>query len=277
MNCKRKLGPWPLLISMTALSAFPQALILPPSKPPNLPFACPGDPPATLGSYDCSFPMSQRLQQFVGGSVSDQALLSAAFFGTVAQLRQDPGEWKQDWGGFGYRVGSRYAQGVAKGLASFTVGAIMHADPRHISYASDPGTYQMHSHTRSKGNSCEVTQDRLPGAPRIGPRIGHAFLDWVTVRTSTVCGDGRRLPNLPLFAGAAASGFSGNAWYPDRLATPQQAGIRASYSLATALGSSFYTEFSPDIGRVLGGIFKRGRTPAPMPNPIPVRNSGGNQ
>ena len=131
---------------------------------------------------------------------------------------------------------------MAKGLATFTVGAALRDDPRHIRYAADP-----------------LIESKKTG---IRPRIGHAFMDWVTVRRSQADGAGRRLPNLSLFAGAAASGFVGNAWYPDSKATPGQAAIRASNSLATALASSFYTEFQPEIGRLLGGIFKR-RSPPP--------------
>jgi hypothetical protein len=96
-----------------------------------------------------------------------------------------------------------------------------------------------------------------------GRRIGHAFMDFLTVRRSSQDGAGRALPNIPLFAGAAASGLVGNLWYPASVTTPGQTAMRASGSLATALGASFYTEFSPEIGRLLGAIAKRGKTPAP--------------
>ncbi len=198
--------------------------------------------------------MRDRAQQFVAGSVTDQALLGAVFFGTLAHLQQSPADWKQDWGGLGYRVGSRYAQNMAKGLAEFSSSTIMRSDPRHVSYASDP---------RIKRQACGAGGASC--SPKISARIGHAFLDCFTVRRSSVDGNGRRLPNIPLFAGAAASGFVGNAWYPDRLATPGQAGIRASYSIGTALGASFYSEFQPEIGRLLGAIFSRGKTPRATP------------
>jgi hypothetical protein len=211
---------------------------------------CPGDVPANLGSFDCSFTMSQRLEQFVAGSLTDQALLSATFFGAIAHAQHDPGAWKQDWGGLAYRVGSRYGQTVAKGLAEFTAGSIIRADPRHTTYESDPGVNQ--TKCASQPVNCRI---------HLSSRISHVFVDWLTVRQSSATGNGKRWPNLPLFAGAAASGFIGNAWYPDPQSTPGQAGIRAAYSLGTALGGSFYAEFSPEIGRFLGAIFKRGSTP----------------
>src|SRR5260370_37550351 len=184
-----------------------------------------------------------RLEQFVTSSVTDQAMLGATFFSLMAQFRNDPSEWGRGWRGFGYRVGSRYAQNFAKGLTNYGIGALMHADPRHVSYASDP---------------LIPLEKRQSG---VAPRIRHAFLDWLTVRRSDTEGRGKRWPNLPMFAGAAASGFVGNTWYPDHLATPQQAGVRASNSLATALASSFYNEFRPEMNRLLAVIFRRGRTP----------------
>src|SRR6266478_1628470 len=86
---------------------------------------CPGDPPGNLSSFDCSFTAGHRLEKFVGSSVTDQAMLGATFFGLVAHLRQDPSEWKRDWTGFGYRVGSRYGQNFAKGLTTFAVGSLL--------------------------------------------------------------------------------------------------------------------------------------------------------
>jgi hypothetical protein len=204
---------------------------------------CPGDPAGNLASVDCSYTAKQRMLDFVSSSVTDQAALGAVFFGLVAEARQDPAQWKRDWVGLGYRVGSRYGQNFAKGVTELGVGAIMQVDPRHISYASDP---------RVKNHQSGVR-----------PRVQHAFMDWLTVRRSAQNGGGSPLPNVPLFAGAAASGFSGYAWYPSPLATPKEAALRAGSSLGTALAASFYTEFQPEVGRLLGAIFKRRTPPTP--------------
>lgn len=201
---------------------------------------CPGDPPGNLELTDCSFTQRRRLTQFVGGSLTDQALVGATFFGAIAQLRGEPPEWKQNLTSFGYQVGTRYAQNLTKGLTVFAISSAMKTDPRHLSYLSDPGT--------------KLTSK----APGFGQRLGHVFVDWATVRRSAEDGRGRRLPNLPLFAGAATSGYVGNLWYPDRLANNSQALQRGVGSLGTALMSSFYTEFSPDINRALGAMFKKG-------------------
>src|SRR5262245_51207993 len=65
---------------------------------------CPGDPPGNLGSISCEFTKTMRLQKFIGGSVTDEALLSASFFGTVAHFRNSPPEWGGGWDGGGKRI-----------------------------------------------------------------------------------------------------------------------------------------------------------------------------
>jgi hypothetical protein len=242
-----------LAFCLPGIPAFPQSASTVPAMQGQLAVprrTCPGDPAGNLASIDCNFTPSQRREQFVTGSVTDQALLGAVFFGSVAQLMDDPAEWKKDWTGLGERIGARYAQNFTKGLTEYAFSAMLYTDPRHVSYANDP----------------RVGNHKLG----VKPRIGHAFMDFLSVRRSSQNGDGRALPNVPLFAGAAASGFVGYAWYPDRLATPQEAARRASFSLGTALAASFYTEFQPEVGRLLGAIFKRGRAPK-----VPAKVAGG--
>jgi hypothetical protein len=65
----------------------------------------------------------------VTGSITDQAILGAVVFGAVAHVRNDPPEWTRDWSGFGYRVGSRYAQTLSKGVVEFGFGEVMRTDP----------------------------------------------------------------------------------------------------------------------------------------------------
>jgi hypothetical protein len=209
--------------------------------------ACPGDPTGNVASVDCSFTATMRFKDLFTSSLSDEALLEAVIYGGVDEIRNSPAEWARSWTGYGYRVGSLYAQNLAKGLTEFGFAAALRTDPRNVSFAQDPA----------------VTQPST-----VGRRIGHAFKDFLTVRRSAVDGNGARMPNLPLFAGAAASGFVGDLWYPNSARTNTAIAMRAGGSIATALGASFYTEFSPEIGRALGAIFKR--RPAPLPsNPAP--------
>jgi hypothetical protein len=230
-----------------SLSAQPQiGAPLPPMRR-----TCPGDPTGNLAVVNCKFTTGVRFQNLVTESLTDQALLESIIFGGVAEVRNDPAEWARSWTGFGYRAGSRYAQGLTKGVVEFGLGEALRTDPRNVSYASDL---------------------RATKPPTTSRRVGHAFMDFLTVRRSSINGDGNRLPNIPLFAGATASGLIGDLWYPASATTITQIALRAGGSVVTALGASFYTEFSPELGRALGAIFKRGRTPkasSPPPPPPP--------
>jgi hypothetical protein len=205
---------------------------------------CPGDPPGNLASIDCRFTPRMRLVEFVATSVTDQAVSGAASLGLFAFVwHRDPEEWGRGWAGYGRSFGSRYTQNLAKGSTNYVISAIIQADPRHVTLANDPG----------------VIHEKPPSG---AGRVGHALLDWITVRKSDIDGAGRRLPNVPLWAGAGASAWVNNAWRPKDEATATAALVNASSSLATALVSSFYTEFFPEISRGLGAVLKRGRTPS---------------
>jgi len=206
---------------------------------------CPGDPPGNLASIDCNFTPALRFEELVSNGLTDGAMLGAGFWGLVAHLRQEPEEWERSWQGFGKRVGTRYAQNLAKSLTAYGVGALLRDDPRHVSYAADPGLT-----SRRSG---------------VAPRIGHAVLDWATVRRSTHDGNGKRIPNVGLVAASSVSGLIGNTWYPERLRSRTEVGKRIASSLSTAMIASFYTEFSPELGRALGRIVGRRRQPGLAP------------
>jgi hypothetical protein len=205
---------------------------------------CPGDPPGNLTSFDCSFTRQMRAIEFLSTSVTDQAVGGATLFGSFAYFtHRDPPEWERGWGSFGRSIGTRYAQNLAKGTATLALGWMITADPRYVSLSNDP---------------------RFPRTtpPGTGARIGHALFDWISVRRSSPDGNGSRWPNLPLWSGAAVSGLVGNAFQPHEKATVKSGIVTASSSLGTALAASFYTEFSPELARLFGGIVKRGRVPS---------------
>jgi hypothetical protein len=202
-------------------------------------YNCPGDPPGNLAAFDCNFTKMMRLEHLITSSVTDQAMLGALFTGAFAHLRNDPEEWSQSWNGLGRRVLSRYERKFLGGVTEYSLGALMKTDPRHVTYAADPLIANRRGGTRA--------------------RIGHAFMDWATVRRSSKSATGARLPNVPLFAGALANGFSGRYWYPPREATTSRSLRRALGPLETALVGSFYAEFGPEVGRALGAMFKHKR------------------
>lgn len=196
---------------------------------------CPGEPPENLTSVDCRFTPRLRFQEFVSSSVTDEAFLGAVSWGIVAQIRSDPPEWKGDLRGLGERIGIRYEQTVAKGLSLYALGALMRTDPRSVTYASDP---------KSKAD------------PTVSRRVGHVFVDFATVRHSSVRGDGSRLPS-PVFAAAVLSAYAGNPFLPAGLRTPSETAKRAASSLGTALAFGAYREFQPELLRALGHLLGR--------------------
>jgi hypothetical protein len=207
---------------------------------------------------------------FVGGSVTDQAILGAAVFGLGAQVIQSPSEWKRTWDGYGRRVGSRYTQAVGKGAAQYLVGLMLNDDPRFLAYRNDPQVI-----TRRREAVCALTArassgltppcSNLPSQSMDAlshdgwQRFGHAWYDVVTVRRSSVQGNGHRIPAFSRFAGEAAGAYAGYPWYPRSQNTLAQVGQRAAGAFGTAALSSFYTEYKPEITDLLGAIFRRGR------------------
>jgi hypothetical protein len=231
---------------------------------------CPGAFPTDLEATDCRYKPSQRALDFVGGSVTDQAVLGAVVFGLGAQVIQSPSEWKRTWDGYGRRVGSRYTQALGKGGAQYLVGLMLNDDPRFLAYRNDPGVItRRRSAVRAlaAGNSQGLAQPGTGGSTKSldalshdgWQRFGHAWYDVITVRRSTVEGNGRRIPAISRFAGEAAGAYAGYPWYPGAENTVAQVGQRAAGAFGTAVLSSFYTEYKPEITNVLGAIFRRGK------------------
>jgi hypothetical protein len=231
---------------------------------------CPGAFPTDLEARDCRYTASQRALDFVSGSVTDQAVLGAAVFGLGAQIIQSPTDWKRTWDGYGRRIGSRYTQALGKGTAQYLFGLILNDDPHFIAYRNDPTTI-----ARRRTAISTLTPRRKGGLEQSGTapsaatfeklshdgwqRFGHAWYDVVTVRRSTSEGNGRRIPAISRFAGEAAGAYAGYPWYPGAENTFSQVGQRAAGAFGTAVLSSFYTEYKPEITNLLGALFRRGK------------------
>jgi len=221
---------------------------------------CPGGFPSDLTITNCDFTAKLRVQQWVTVSFTDEAILGAVVYGAGAQIIKSPGEWGRTWGGYGDRIGVRYTQAVARGTAEFIVGGLMHDDPRHLSYKNDPHTHYGPKLVCSDG---EIIGIRPYPTPRqiIWKRIGHAFVDSVTVLKSNSCGTGARLPSFDRYVGIAASAYGGYAWYPGPENTLPDAADRAAMSYGSTLLGSFYTEFSPELFKGLTWILSPNKKP----------------
>jgi len=260
-----------LLIASFALSQRAHAQAVVASTPALRPIrVCPGAFPTDLQATDCKYTASQRVLDFVSGSVTDQAVLGAVVFGLGAQVIQSPSEWKRTWDGYGRRVGSRYTQALGKGTAQYLFGLMLNDDPRFLAYRNDPSvitrrrtavsalTTRSSSGPASAGTS--LSTESLDALSHDGwQRFGHAWYDVITVRRSTTQGNGRRIPAISRFAGEAAGAYAGYPWYPGAENTFAQVGQRAAGAFGTAVLSSFYTEYKPEITNLLGAVFRRGR------------------
>jgi len=258
-----------LLLLLTALVARAQETLIKPSPTISV---CPGAFPTDLTATDCRYLPKQRTLDFVSGNVTDQAILSAVVYGLGAQIIQSPSEWKRTWWGYGMRVGSRYTQTVGKGAAQYLVGFMFNDDPRFLAYRNDPRTIQ-----RRRNAVCGMTRRLSPeiAASCTNPsqesldtlthdgwqRFGHVWYDVITVRRSSITGDGRRMPAFSRFTGEFGGAYAGYPWYPAAENTFPQVGQRAAGAFGTALLSSFYTEYKPEITNLLGAIFRRGSQP----------------
>ena len=209
---------------------------------------CPGSYPGDLTVVTCRFTEAQRFEAFVNNSLTDQAMLGAALSALLAQAQRPPHEWPRTWEGFGERVGVRYGQSATKGAVEFALGTLLREDPRHVRYMDDPQVLEA------------AEKSHKPMQAGIGRRIGHAMIDSVTVRRNQADGLGSRMPAISRFAGAFASGYVGRYWYPPSAAGPSDIAVRSASAFAGTFTSSFYNEFKPEVGRLLGSIFKRGKT-----------------
>jgi hypothetical protein len=164
------------------------------------------------------------------------AVFGAAFFGAMAQLRDQPPEWPQGAEGFGRRFGTRYTQGMVKSTGSFLFGALNHEDPRPHA----PANPDCHGHPPKTG---------------FWPRTGSALLRVAWTHRDN-CTDGIAVSH---FAGALSSGFVGMAWTPGPENTVGQAFVRSGTSFGGDVASSLFSEFQGDIFGLFGRMFGSGK------------------
>jgi len=169
--------------------------------------------------------------------LTGSALFGAAFFGAIAQWRDDPSEWPQGADGFGRRFGTRYTQGLAKSTGSFLIGALNHEDPRPHP-PPIPGC--SHNHIPKSG---------------FWPRTGDALLATVWTHRDN-CTDGVAISH---FAGALSSGFIGMAWMPDRSNTIGEAFARSGTAFGGDVAASLFSEFQGDLFGFISRIFGKGK------------------
>jgi hypothetical protein len=219
---------------------------------------CPGSFPTDLTAVNnCKFTTEKRLAVLTSGSLTDQAMGSAAFYALVAQIWKSPDDWHRTWEGYGLRVGVRYKQSVAKGSTQFLVGWIMRDDPRHVSYRDDPRHYTKYLAGAQPSSGDAQNSWAAPSGCK---RLWHAIFDSLTVRRSSEDGLGRRIPALSRFAGDFGGAYATYAWYRGPQNTFGNVGLRVAGAFGGDVVSSLYTEFKPAISKKLGELLNRGNS-----------------
>lgn len=196
----------------------------------------------TINDRPTDFSFKQRSCTYLGKLISGQAFFGPLFMGGVAQFRDDPIEWGQGTKGYLRRVGTRYAQGVAKSTGEYVFSSLMRENPRY-----EPST-----------------------DTHFWKRAGHGLASAFVVRHLRHCdtddtGDlshCHRWPALSRMIGAASSGVVGLAWYPDRLHTPGQILARTGSAYGGYVASGVFSEFQADIFRLFGKLLGSDKGPS---------------
>src|SRR5580704_1721359 len=160
------------------------------------------------------YPLNTRQRTCIWASnlLTTSAVFGAGFASGYAQLfKTDPAQWERGPAGYARSYGSRYAAGMAKATGEYLANLILKEDPR-------PRLSMRHN----------------PFA-RVWYAGSSLFVDW---RPKDRQGKRARFAAATIL-GAAASGFSGMAWYPTGGNSVASALVRGGMSLA---GSLAYAE-----------------------------------
>jgi hypothetical protein len=200
------------------------------------------------------FSLKQRLCTYGGKLISGQAFFGPIFMGGVAQWRDDPQEWGQGTKGYLRRVGSRYAQGVAKSTGDFVFSYALHEDPRYEP-SRDKGFWKRTGYALSTVVVVYHLRDCQLADATDGNRVLHKCRKW---------------PAISRMVGASSSGLVGLSWYPERLNTPGQVLARTGSAYGGYVASAIFSEFQADIFRLLGKVVGSDRNNPSQPKDIKV-------
>ena len=186
----------------------------------------------TINEHPEDLEFKQRMCIFAGKLFSGEAIFGSAFFAGLAQAQNDPPRWEQGSLGYFRRMGTRYAQGVAKTTGESVFAYLLREDPRY-----------------------EPSEDR-----EWWQRGRHALASIFVVnhlsaeRTETGKPRRRKWLAVSKIVGAASSGLVGLSWYPARQNTPGDVLSRTGQAYGGYVASALFQEFQADLFRVLGKV-----------------------
>lgn len=195
-----------------------------------------------------AFGMKQRTCYWRDQLFTGSALFGAAFFGAIAQAKNDPIEWPQGADGFGRRMGTRYTQGMIKSTATFIVSSMTREDPRPKPPQVAPFSLGEQGATLMRFGCRQSTTFK--------GRLGQSLLRivWDSCQTNVL-----RSIKPGRLAGSFASGFAGLAWAPPSKSHVSDALSGSGTAFGGYVADSVFSEFSPNISQIFAHFFPMGK------------------
>jgi hypothetical protein len=155
----------------------------------------------------------QRFKQYLKDSVNPMSIVSAAASGGIGQWRERPHEWKEGSIPYGYRVGSAFAEHIARESLLFMASSAFHEDNRYVRSAQTG----------------------------FGGRLGHALGSVFLARTD----DGSQRFSYSRIGAIAGAALISRTWQPHSSGHLRNAGINFGTSLGSTMGMQVLHEFWP--------------------------------
>jgi hypothetical protein len=227
-------------------------------KDPGIPKQwCPGEFPTDLTIHNCVYRQRQRVEDWITGSVTDQAVTTSALSALFSSAIRSPSEWPGTAYGFSLRLRASYIGGLANGTTQFVIASAFHLDQSHISCAEDPINQARINDARAS-DSRSVCEGRFS----FFARSSHIVLDTVTARVSKPQPvEGPRVPSPRLF-GAVAGAYGQSPFEPAGENTITAILTRSGMSLVTPLIGSILHEYSSLLGIVTKPFHPSKKLPA---------------
>jgi hypothetical protein len=217
--------------------------------PPEI--VCPGQFPSDLTQHNCSYPMRQRVDDWVTTSFTDQAISTSSGAALYGTLIHSPSEFPRTLLGFGERLRTSYIGGISNSTTQFLVGSLFKVDQRHVSCGEE----------QDIGSRARCT---AKGA--FFYRTWHVIEDTVTARESTNEGNGARIPS-PRLLGAFAGAYAQSPWQAAGENTPTAILSRAGTSMITPFLGSLLHEYPSILKTITKPLHLKKKLP-PMIKPL---------
>jgi hypothetical protein len=195
---------------------------------PEAPVAKPQGPPAeslkVIAAQAPYEPISgkQRIAWAALQTFGPESLLVGTLTAGIGTARDNPEEYGPHWEGFAKRYGMRFTGIAASNTIEAGIGSLWGEDPRY------------------------VRNQNLP----FKKRIGNVFLLSVAARNR----QGKLMPSYARYIAIPGNNFLSNTWRVSSEATTNAALARTGYGFLSEIASNAWSEFWPDVKRM---VFKK--------------------